>query len=207
MPSKHLVARGGVTGATMDCVPLLDIPAASGELKSFGVSDGIGSQSFRKTIDGTVLADAALSGTASGSAISNTGLAVALRFEQSLLVEVSGSVRSPQTTYRTVVSTDSSEFSNRTSVVRPIGDAQYRFETLTYRRAGGTVYDVTTAIVPDKISRISCTCRRVSSEVRRYQRGSCVFLNCDDGRGWRRGGAVDERRGCGLGRPHTRGVG
>src|SRR5271166_6307419 len=153
MSSKHIVARQ-VTGSTTSYVPLLDIPAASGELKSLGVSDGIEYHSFRVTIDGTTLADAYLSGTASGSVRSNTGLAIALRFEQSLLVQVSGSVLSPQTTYWAVASTDSSEFTNRTTFTQSIEGAPYLFERLTYGREDGTEYDVTMPIGPDQISKI-----------------------------------------------------
>ena len=154
MSAKHLVALRNVTGATTSYVPLLNIPTASGELRSLGVSDGIAYHSFRVTIDGTVLADAYLSGTASGSVRSNTGLAVGLRFEQSLLVEVSGSVLSPQTTYWTVASTDSSESTNRTQFTEFIDDAPYLFERITYQRQDGTEYDVIVAIGPDRISKI-----------------------------------------------------
>jgi hypothetical protein len=153
MSAKHIVARQ-VTGSTTSYVPLLDIPAASGELKSLGVSDGIEYHSFRVTIDGTTLADAYLSGTASGSVRSNTGLAIGLRFEQSLLVQVSGSVLSPQTTYWAVASTDSSEFTNRTTFTQSIEGAPYLFERLTYGREDGTEYDVTMPIGPDQISKI-----------------------------------------------------
>jgi hypothetical protein len=78
--------------------------------------------------DRSILADAALSGTISGSARSNTGLAIGLRFEQSLMVEVRGSVLSPQTTYWVAASTDTSEPINRTEDVQFIDGAPYRYE-------------------------------------------------------------------------------
>jgi hypothetical protein len=152
--AKHLVALRNVTGATTSYVSLLSIPTASGELKSLGVSDGIAYHSFRVTIDGTVLADAYLSGTASGNVRSNTGLTVGLRFEQSLLVEVSGSVLSPQTTYWAVASTDSSESTNRTQFVQVIDSAPYLFERITYQRQDGSQYNVIVAVGPDRISKI-----------------------------------------------------
>lgn len=155
MSAKHLAARLGLTGATTSYVKLLDIPAASGELKSLGLSDGIAYHSFRVTIDGTVLADAYLSGTASGNVRSNTGLAIGLRFEQSLLVEVSGSSLSPQTTYWAVACTDSSEFTDRILFVQVIDGAPYLFERLRYRREDGTEYEVTVAVGPDRISKIT----------------------------------------------------
>jgi hypothetical protein len=154
MSAKHLVALRGVTGATTSYVPLLSIPAASGELKSLGVSDGIAYHSFRVTIDGIVLADAYLSATVSGSVRSNTGFAVGLRFEQSLLVEVSGSVLSPQTTYWTTVATDSSEPTDRNQFTQFIDGAPYLFDRISYQREGSGQYDVIVAIGPDRISRI-----------------------------------------------------
>ena len=154
MSAKHLVALDRMTGQTTFYVSLLTISSASGELKSLGVSDGIAYHSFRVTIDGSILADAALSGTISGSARSNTGLAIGLRFEQSLMVEVSGSVLSPQTTYWVVASTDSSEPINRTEDVQFIDGAPYRYEHLTYRDAQGSEYQVTVAMGLDRISRI-----------------------------------------------------
>jgi hypothetical protein len=154
MSAKHLVAQDRMTGHATSYVSLLTISPASGELKSLGVSDGIAYHSFRVTIDGSILADAALSGTITGGARSNTGLAVGLRFDQSLLVEVSGSVVSPQTTYWAVASTDSSEPVGRTEDVQFIDGVPYRYEHLTYRPAEGSEYQVTVARGLDRISRI-----------------------------------------------------
>lgn len=155
MSAKHLVARDRMTRHGTSYVTLLAISPASGELKSLGVSDGRGYHSFRITIDGSILADAALSGTISGGGRSNTSLAIGLRFEQSLLIEVSGSVTSPQTTYWAVASTDSSEPINRTEDVQFIDGAPYRYEYLTYRGTGESEYQVTVAMGLDRISRIT----------------------------------------------------
>lgn len=154
MAAKHIMARQ-LTGATTEYVELLNISRASGELKSLAVSDGIAYHKFRVTIDGTELADAYLTATSDGSVRSNAGLAVGLRFEQSLQVDVKASKFSPQTTYWAVACTDSSELIGRRTFVEDVGDAPYRFERLSYRGDDEQEYEVTAAIGPEHLSRIT----------------------------------------------------
>ena len=58
---------------------MLDIPIASGELKSIGVANGLQYHEFRITVDGSVLVDERLAGTASGNTRCNMGLPIGIR--------------------------------------------------------------------------------------------------------------------------------
>jgi hypothetical protein len=149
------VKASRVSGATTSYVTLINITGESGELKSIGIADGIQLHYFKITIDQNILVDEELSGTATGNVRGNTSLTIGLRFDDSLLVEARGSVKSPQTVYWAVVTTDSSKEVRMRSYVRDIDDAPYRFEETTYERGDGTSYNVTTLIGPEKISELT----------------------------------------------------
>jgi hypothetical protein len=123
----HIVARQ-LSGVLSNYALLLDVSGTSGELKSIGISNGIAYHHFRVTIDGNVLVDARLSGTASGDVRSNAGLAMGVRFANSLRIDTAGSVTTSLPTYWVVATTDGSKLIALEVFTSEVGGIQQRLE-------------------------------------------------------------------------------
>lgn len=153
MTTKYI--RAQTFGSTTGFVPLLNIPDGHGELKSLGVANGLRYHYVRVTIDGAVLAEERLAGTAFANGRCQASLPIGLRFEDSLLVEVRSDTDAPQTTYWVVAQTDSSEFVRSEHFTSGFDSIDLVFERSTYRRPNGSTYDVIVAIGPERISELS----------------------------------------------------
>jgi hypothetical protein len=134
--------------------PTLTINNGSGELKSVGVSDGIGYHYFRIVIDGNELVSAKLGATASGNLRANVSLPVGLRFEHSVLVEGSSNVKAPMTRYWVVAQTDSSRLDLSEYFTEDYEGITVRFRRDTYVRDDESEYTITVSLGPERICRI-----------------------------------------------------